>query len=149
SRASVAAGTAATQPTPSLRTRRRHRRSRPGAASSPAPSSAATTPSTPTSSSPEASTPSHSTPTSATTPLAPVTHVWLVELAGSTFAEALAAPAMAAYIDTQAIGAGELLSGWSGLAGSALANEAALLADTPPQLVQTVVQPPCPEGAAA
>ena len=44
--------------------------------------------------------------------------------------------------------AGALLSGWSALDGSAFASEAALLASTPPQLVDTIVQPPCPEGAA-
>jgi hypothetical protein len=145
SRTSSPASTAATQPPPSVHARRRQRRAR---AAAPTPS-AATAPRAPASPSSEASTPAPSTPTSRTTPLAPVTHVWLVELAGSTFAEALAAPTTAPYIDTQAIPAGELLSGSSALAGSALASEAALLAGTPPQLVQTIVQPPCPEGAAA
>ncbi len=59
-------------------------------------------------------------------------------------AHAAAAP----YIDTQALPAGTLLSGWSALDGSAFANEAALLAGSSPQLVDTIVQPPCPEGAA-
>jgi len=144
SRTSAPASSPAEQPPPSVRARRRHRRARAAA-----PTPATTTPSTPASPSPEASTPAPPTPTSRTTPLAPVTHVWLIELAGSTFAEALAAPTTAPYIDTQAVPAGELLSGSSALAGSALASEAALLAGTPPQLVQTIVQPPCPEGAAA
>jgi len=55
---------------------------------------------------------------------------------------------VAPYIDTQAIAAGTLLSGWSGLDGSAFANDTALLASEPPQLLDTIVQPPCPEGAA-
>jgi hypothetical protein len=73
--------------------------------------------------------------------------VWLIELSGATFANALAQPAAAPYIDGQAVPAGALLSGWSALEGSALASEAALLASTPPQLLDTIVQPPCPEGA--
>lgn len=83
-----------------------------------------------------------------TTPLPPVTSVWLITLAGSTFAQALAQPAAAPYIDSQLIKAGTLLSGWSALAGSAFASEAGLLADTPPQNLDAIVQPPCPEGAA-
>ncbi len=74
--------------------------------------------------------------------------MWLIELAGTTFADALAQPTAAPYIDGQAVHAGALLSGWSALQGSAFAGEAALLASTPPQLLDTIVQPPCPEGAA-
>jgi hypothetical protein len=80
--------------------------------------------------------------------LSPVTHVWLIELAGTSFEQALAQPAAAAYIDTEAVAAGTLLSGWSGLEGSVFANDAALLAGSAPQLLDTIVQPPCPEGAA-
>jgi len=101
----------------------------------------------------EESTPSaSSTPTSSgqgtATTLPPVTNVWLIQLAGTSFAEALAQPSAAPYIDTQATGAGTLLSGWSAIDGSAFANETALLASSPPQLVNSIVQPPCPEGAA-
>jgi hypothetical protein len=86
--------------------------------------------------------------------LPPVTHVWLIELAGTSFEQALAQPAAASYIDTEAVAAGTLLSGWSGLDGSAFANDAAVLAGSSPQLLDTIVQPPCPasspegEGAA-
>jgi hypothetical protein len=86
--------------------------------------------------------------------LAPVTHVWLIELSGSSFEQASAKATAAPYIDTQAIPAGTLLSGWSALDGGAFANEAALLASGSPQLLDTIVQPPCPasspegEGAA-
>jgi hypothetical protein len=80
--------------------------------------------------------------------LPPVTSVWLVELAGSTFSDALAQPAAAPYISGQALAAGTLLKGWSGLEASAFANDAALLGGKPPQILDTVVQPPCPEGAA-
>jgi hypothetical protein len=97
-----------------------------------------------------------STPPAATTPtstpkanaLAPVTHVWLIELSGTSFEAASATATAAPYIDTQAVPAGTLLSGWSALDGGAFANVAALLADDGPQLVDTIVQPPCPEGAA-
>jgi len=85
--------------------------------------------------------------------------VWLIELAGTSFADAIAQPTAAPYIDTQAIPAGTLLSGWSGLDGGAFANETALLASEPPladvpSVLDTIVQPPCPasspegEGAA-
>jgi hypothetical protein len=77
-----------------------------------------------------------------------VTSVWLITLAGSTFAQALAQPTAAPYIDSQLVKAGALLSGWSALAGGAFASEAGLLAGTPPQNLDTIVQPPCPEGAA-
>ncbi len=99
---------------------------------------------------PASTTPASTTPTS-TTPkstLAPVTHVWLIELSGTSFEQASAKAAAAPYIDTQAVPAGTLLSGWSGLDGSAFADEAALLAGGGPQLLDTIVQPPCPEGTA-
>jgi hypothetical protein len=51
-------------------------------------------------------------------------------------------------MDTEAIAAGTLLSGWSGIDGSGFATDAALVAGGPPQLLDTIVQPPCPEGAA-
>ena len=81
-------------------------------------------------------------------PLPEVTHVWLITLAGSTFSEALGQASAAPYIDDQLAPAGALLGAWSALQGSALASEAALLAGEPPQIVDSIVQPPCPEGAA-
>ncbi|HEV7584669.1 MAG TPA: hypothetical protein VGO14_02710 [Solirubrobacteraceae bacterium] len=80
--------------------------------------------------------------------LPPVTNVWLVELAGSTFSDALAQPSAAPYISGQALAAGTLLKAWSGVDASAFASEAALLASKPPQILDTIVEPPCPEGAA-
>jgi hypothetical protein len=74
--------------------------------------------------------------------------VWLITLSGGTFAQALAQAATAAYIDSQLVPAGTLLSGWSSLDGSALASEAGLLSGVPPQTLDSIVQPPCPEGAA-
>ena len=64
------------------------------------------------------STPSTPAPTTAgggspRTTLPPVTNVWLIELSGTTFAEALAQPRAAPYIDAQAVPAGTLLSSWS------------------------------------
>jgi len=82
-----------------------------------------------------------------------VTSVWLIQLSGGSFAEALAQPAAAPYIDSQLIPAGTLLSSWSALTGSAFASSAALserqsdLGASPP-LLYSFVQPPCPEGAA-
>lgn len=80
--------------------------------------------------------------------LPPVTSVWLITVSGATFAQALAQPAAAPYIDSQLVHAGTLLSGWSSLAAVALASEAGLLAGAPPQNLDSIVQPPCPEGAA-
>lgn len=131
-------------------TRKRRRRAKAGAGGEEA-TSAVGSPTTPETEPTEAST----TPKSTTkaSKLAPITHVWLIELAGTSFTQALAQPAAAPYIDTQAIPAGTLLSGFSALDGSAFANETALLASSPPQLLDTIVQPPCPasspEGEAA
>ncbi len=81
-----------------------------------------------------------------------MTNVWLIELAGTSFAEALAQPGASPYITGQLIPAGTLLSGWSALTAGAFASEAAL-AEPPapgatPPLLHSIVQPPCPEGAA-
>jgi hypothetical protein len=129
-------------------TRKRRRRKHKSAAAEEATSAS--------SSETETTTPTSTTPASTTTPkstskastLPPVTHVWLIELAGTSFAAAVAQPSAAPYIDTQAIPAGTLVSGWSALDGGAFANETALVASTPPQLLDTIVQPACPEGAA-
>jgi hypothetical protein len=129
-------------------TPRRKRRGRKHTSASAEEASSATSPTaTPET---ETTTPTSTTPkpTPKASTLPPITHVWLIELAGTSFAAAIAQPAAAPYIDTQAIPAGTLLSGWSGLAGGAFANETALLASQPPQLLDTIVQPPCPEGAA-
>ena len=82
------------------------------------------------------------------TSLPPVTHVWLITLTGATFTQALAQPAAAPYIDSQLVPAGTLLSEWSSLDGSSFASEAGLLSGEPPQTMDSIVQPPCPEGAA-
>jgi hypothetical protein len=121
------------------RKRRKHK-----AASAEEASSAASTTET------ETTTPASTKPksTKKTTAPPPITHVWLIELAGASFAAAAAQPAAAPYIDTQAVPAGTLLSGWSALDGGAFANGTALLASEPPQLLDTIVQPACPEGAA-
>jgi hypothetical protein len=85
--------------------------------------------------------------------LPPVTSVWLIELSGSSFNEAIANPTAAPYITGEVIPKGTFLSTWSALSASALAADAALLehratlGGTPPVL-HTIVQPPCPEGPA-
>ncbi len=146
--AASAATTASAASTETTSTRRRHKRRHKRASAEEA-SSAATAPetetTTPTSTTPAATTP-QSLPKTSTLP--PVAHVWLIELSGTSFASALAQPAAAPYIDTEAIAAGTLLSGWSALDGGAFANETALAASAPPQLLDTIVQPPCAEGAA-
>jgi hypothetical protein len=97
---------------------------------------------------PSATAPTKSTPKSvAQATLPPVTSVWLITLSGSNFAQALAQTAAAPYLDSQIIPAGTLLSGWSSLQGSAFASEAGLLSGVPPQTLDSIVQPPCPEGA--
>jgi hypothetical protein len=108
--------------------------------------SAATTPA-PTPSA--AKQPTKSTPKSNTqATLPPVTSVWLITLSGGTFSQALAQTAAAPYIDSQLVPAGTLLSGWSSLDAGAFASEAGLLSGEPPQTLDSIVQPPCPEGAA-
>ncbi|HLL91989.1 MAG TPA: hypothetical protein VK252_03540 [Solirubrobacteraceae bacterium] len=147
-------GTASVQPPPVAETatpapaRRRRRHSQVAATQEPANTTAPSS---------ETSAPAEAAPTLTPTPagkgkastLAPVTKVWLIELSGSGFGEAAAQPAAAPYIDTQAVHQGTLLSGWSALDASSFANDAALLASTPPQLLDTIVQPPCGEGATA
>ncbi|HEU5479218.1 MAG TPA: hypothetical protein VFU90_05260 [Candidatus Tumulicola sp.] len=79
--------------------------------------------------------------------------MWLVELSGSSFAEATSNAAAAPYITGQLLRQGTLLSGWSALGASAFASDAALaehratVGGAPPAL-HTIVQPPCAEGAA-
>ncbi len=81
-----------------------------------------------------------------------VTNVWLIQLSGPSYEELLAQKASAPYISGQLIPTGTLLSGWSAIEGSAFASEAALAAPaselTTPPIVHSIVQPPCPEGAA-
>ncbi len=108
------------------------------------------TPATPTAAEPA---PSGSHPSSATTRKLPATSaVWLIELSGSSFANALAAPAAAPYLDGEAVPGGALVSSWSAAQASAFASDAALAEPPspggPPALMHTIVQPPCPEGAA-
>jgi hypothetical protein len=85
--------------------------------------------------------------------LPPITNVWLIQLSGTSFAEALANPTATPYITGQLIPKGTFLTGWSALSASAFANDAALaekaatVGGTPP-ILHSIVQPPCPEGVA-
>jgi hypothetical protein len=122
-----------------------------GASSAATPTSktAPSTATTPTPTPRAATAPTKSTPKSgAQATLPPVTSVWLITLSGSNFAQALAQTAAAPYLDSQLIPAGTLLSGWSSLDANAFASEAGLLGGEPPQTLDSIVQPPCPEGAA-
>lgn len=104
---------------------------------SPAPSAAAPVPSAP-----------KTKGTGPTASLPPITSVSLVELSGEGFGQTQADASAAPYLTGQATSAGALLSSWSTLDASAFASEAALLAGSPPQTLDTIAQPPCPEGAA-
>jgi hypothetical protein len=149
---------AAATPVPARRRRRRHHKAAaPEAASSAGTPTAGSETSAPT----EGSAPPPTTSKGKAAPLPPVKKVWLIELAGSSFAEAAAQPTAAPYIGSQAVALGTLLSGWSALDASAFANGAALIAGSPPpadlggSVLDTIVQPPCPasspqgEGAGA
>jgi len=111
----------------------------------------ATAPSSSESASEEAASPK-APPSSGAKKLPAVRSVWLIQLAGGSFAGALANTSSAPYIDGQLLPAGTLLGGWSAVAGSAFANEAVLAEPAalgaPPSLLHSIVQPPCPEGAA-
>ena len=134
--------TATATPTAAEGHHRRHKRRR-GAASSKASTPTATA-TTPISRTPN----SHRTGQTKTVKLPALSKVWLIELGGSSFAEVAAHPSAAPYITTTAGPTGTLLSGYSALQASALANDAALIAGPSPQLLDTIVQPPCPEGNA-
>jgi hypothetical protein len=126
----------------------------PAAPAAAAPAATSTSPSAATPSSPEeAAEPAPSNGGGAKKPvLPPITSVWLIELSGTSFAEARAQAAAAPYITGTLIPASTLLSGWSALSASAFAGEAALAeapaAGATPPLLHSIVQPPCPEGAA-
>jgi hypothetical protein len=81
-----------------------------------------------------------------------VTNVWLIELSGSGFDAALADASAAPYTTGTLLGEGTLLKNWSAVDANAFASET-VLAEPPaegatPPLLRTIVQPPCPEGAA-
>jgi hypothetical protein len=132
------------------------RQATPAASTTPTSAAATPTPSTTPTSTGQTETKS-STPTKTSTGgssnVPPITSVWLIELAGGSFSEPLANAAAAPYINGQLVPKGTLLSGWSALSASAFASDAALVehkatvGGTPPVL-HTIVQPPCPEGAA-
>jgi hypothetical protein len=93
-------------------------------------------------------------PSSGASNLPPITSVWLIELSGSSFNEAIANPTAAPYTTGEAIPKGTFLTSWSALSASAFAADAALaehratVGGTPPVL-HTILQPACPEGPAA
>lgn len=80
------------------------------------------------------------------TSLPQTSKVWLIELTGSSFTQAASQAAAAPYIDTKAVHEGTLLSSWSALDAGTFAGDAALIAGSSPQLLDTIVQPPCPEA---
>lgn len=99
----------------------------------------------------EASKPKSGGGSTKTRKLPAIGSVWLIELSGTSLTEALAQPAAAPYIG-QLSSQGTVLTGWSAAAAGAFASEAVLAEPvaegaTPP-LLHSIVQPPCPEGAA-
>jgi hypothetical protein len=128
------------------------------AATAGTPASATSTPAastTPTTSAEGESKKTSTTPTKTSTgasKLPPITNVWLIQLSGASFSEALASPTATPYISGQLIPKGTFLTSWSALSGGAFASDAALaekaasVGGTPP-ILHSIVQPPCPEGA--
>lgn len=119
------------------------------AATTTAPAQEATRPSS--KSQKKSSTTPSKAPSGGASNLPPITSVWLIELSGSSFNEAIANPTAAPYIAGELLPKGTFLAGWSALAASAFAADAALaehratVGGTPPVL-HTIVQPACPEG---
>jgi hypothetical protein len=146
----TAQATPTSEAEPETHRKRRHRKHRAGTGEAAASETPTTTETTTT---PSTTTPKGSGKTK-TTKLPPVSKVWLVELAGSSFTGAGEHTTAAPYLTGTAEPMGTLLSGWSGLEASTFASDAALIAGTAPQLLDTIVQPPCPasspegEGAA-
>ncbi len=106
---------------------------------------------------PQASKEPASTPSGRSTPkagkkLPAITNVWLIELAGGGFEQALAQKTAAPYINGTLLPSATLLASWSALDASAFAADATLAeppaAGAAPPLLHSIVQPPCPEGAA-
>jgi hypothetical protein len=129
------------------RRRRRRHRARTGA------SAAAQTPTAGEEAPRSAGAPAARSPSAAAgSKLPPVTNVWLIELAGGTFAQAQAQPSATPYMHAAVLPSAALLTGWSAVDAQALAADAAAAAKTPlggtPPLMHTIVQPPCPEGLA-
>ncbi len=126
----------------------------PAAAETPA--AAAPTSTTPAAAAPtETSAPtSKTTKPSGTSNVPPITSVWLIQLSGVSFAEALSNGPAAPYITGELLAKGTYLPAWSALSASGFANDAALvehrssLGATPP-LLHSIVQPPCAEASAA
>jgi hypothetical protein len=129
----------------------------PAAASAPASTTSAPAASTtPTTSAEGESKKTSTTPTKSSaqgnSKLPPITSVWLIQLSGTSFSEALANPTAAPYIGGQLIPKATFLTGWSALSASAFANDAALAekrasVGAAPPILHSIVQPPCPEGA--
>ncbi|HUN79021.1 MAG TPA: hypothetical protein VMU32_08885 [Solirubrobacteraceae bacterium] len=82
--------------------------------------------------------------------LPPIAHAWLIVLPyGQSFANARAQPSAAPYLDSQLIGQGTLLSAYSALAGSQLADAATLLSGQVGAEVDVLSPPPCADTADA
>ena len=130
------------------------------AQSTPAASPATTTTAAAPATAPAAATPSEppaptakKTKPAATSNVPAISSVWLIQLSGSSFSEAASSAAAAPYITGELIPKGTYLPEWSALTASTFASDAALVEHkasvgaTPP-ILHSIVQPPCPEGAA-
>lgn len=128
--------------------RRKHKRKHASSTSSAEPESTGSSGNATEKSAPSKSAPNTGATKEKASTLPSLTHVWLIELAGSDFSEVTAHASAAPYLISSAMPQGTLLTGWSALQASAFANDAASIADSSPQLLDTIAQSPCPEGAA-
>ena len=78
--------------------------------------------------------------------------MWLIQLDGGTFEGALAQAAAAPYITGSLVPTATLLRSWSAVDATAFAARRRVaeppVAGAVPPLLHSIVQPPCPEGAA-
>jgi len=133
------------QPTPSpARAGAESKRAKLSGASASGATSSGTSPTTTTT-----TTPASKKTTSPQAALPAISHVWLIVLPGQSLSEALAQPTRDPYLDSQLIPKGTMLSSYSSLAGSELANEVGPLAGQGSASLTSIVPPSCATGATA
>jgi hypothetical protein len=152
--AGIEAKQRAATPTASTATTAQPPTSTPEPTPAPAPTTAAqpAAAATPPAGEEETTTNKASSPSTPAKKLPAVTNVWLIQLSGTSFGAAIAQKAAAPYINGTLIPSATLLSSWSAVDADAFAADATLaeppVAGATPPLMHSIVQPPCPEGAA-
>ncbi|HEU0250184.1 MAG TPA: hypothetical protein VFR48_05605 [Solirubrobacteraceae bacterium] len=81
--------------------------------------------------------------------LPPISHVWLIVLSGTGFADASTKPTAYPYLTGQLLKQGTLLERYSAIEGYELAGDAALLTGAIGESVSTISEPGCQTPAAA